>query len=167
MPRQKGAYIQAFTRKKTKKNAYMLILQLKIYFGSEINRQSIQNQRPSDINRFTNIPSTKLSSPLSIQGLHNVFRININIILPSIPMSPKWFLFYRLSNQNFVCISRLSDTYVLHTRMPPLAHPLLCDRCNITSQKLQTTEYETCVPKFDHRATGPKKSSIQCRPTQK
>lgn len=41
MPRQTGAYIQAFyIKNKQKQDSYMLTLQLKIYFGSEINKDN-------------------------------------------------------------------------------------------------------------------------------
>jgi len=33
---------------------------------------------------------------------------NLNIILPSMPMYSKWFLPFRFTNQNTVCISHLS-----------------------------------------------------------
>jgi len=71
---------------------------------------------------FYSPPLVSVLSQLNpVQNLMSCFsKIHSNIILPSTPTSFRWFLPFRYSDQNAVCISHLSHAcYMPHAPRPP------------------------------------------------
>jgi len=55
-------------------------------------------------------------------------HINPNIISPSTPRSSEWFLPFRFSDQNFICISHLSNScYMPCPSHPPWLYQTFCE----------------------------------------
>jgi hypothetical protein len=71
-------------------------------------------------------PVPILSDTRPVHNFQSYFsKINYTIILPSTPRISKWSLLFRLSNQNFACISHLSHAcYMYDPYHPPwFYHP--------------------------------------------
>ena len=65
-----------------------------------------------------NVSILSQQDPLHVLTAHFV-KIQLNIILPSTPVSPKWFLFQMFLHQNPVYTSPLLNPYALHA--PPIS----------------------------------------------